>query len=468
VLEARPPFRRRLLVALGVALALSLAVVGVLTWAVAAAWTTHEARSVLRAEVLAVESASVTSTGVDPERYDWDEPHHRFASPRIDPFFLQVFDADDRLVHASDNVAALAGYPAGRLAWTDGDGPFTPLARLRLGGHRLYRVTEPLRDRDGRAAGAIQIARFDPGVGTTLGRLAAGLAAGLGVLLAALLGLVWAVGTRVVRPLEAITRRATALSATTLGEPIPVPDDADRETAALATALNGALDRLDRSFAEMQRFTSNAAHELQTPLTILRGHVDVTLRRERQPDVYRDTLRLLRDEVDALTHTVRGLLALARLDVGSALDMARIDLADLAEGAAEARRPAAEAKGLDLDVDVASACVEGHADLLRDVVLNLVDNAIKYTDAGRVAVRVRQGGGQARLLVEDSGRGIPAEHLGRVTDRFWRADDVQQVPGSGLGLAIVAGIVERHGGRLAVAAAPGGGTRVEVSIPAAS
>ncbi len=465
----RPPFRRRLTLALGLALSVALAVVGTLVWLGASAWTTYEARTALRAEAAAVERAVVTPDGrLDADRYEWDEPHHRFAAPRIDPNFLQVFDAAGRLAKASDNLAALPGFPSRLLASTARDGPLVPLATLEAGGRPLYRITEPLRTRSGQAVGYVQLARYDPGLRAQLQRLAAGLAAGLGLLLAALLGLVWTVGSRVVRPLEAITTHAAALSATTLGDRIPVPPDADRETSALAAALNDALERLDGSFAEMQRFTANAAHELQTPLTVLRGHVDVALRRTREPDVYRQTLRLLGGEVDGMTHTVRGLLALARLDVGVPFDTEVVDLSALARTEADAFRPQAEAKGLTLTVDAVPTPVEGHPDLLRDVARTLLDNAVKYTDAGTVRVSVGSGDGRARLVVADSGPGIAPDHVGRVTDRFWRADDVQHVPGSGLGLAIAARIVERHEGRLTVGNQPDGGARIEVTLPRVS
>ncbi len=462
-MTTRPRFRRRLAAALGVALA--LAAVGAGVWLGASALATAEVRGGLRAEAAAVQRAVVATDGaVVPGRYSWDEPHHRFASLRIDPYFLQVFDVRGRLLQASGNIATLPDFPTARLARTDGDGPLVPVARLDTGGRHLYRITEPLRDAAGARVGDVQIARFDPGVGTQLGRLALGLVLGLGLLFAALMGLVWAVGGRVVRPLESITAHAAGLSAATLGERVPVPPDADRETAALAAALNGALARLDGSFAEMQRFTANAAHELQTPLTVLRGHVEVALRRERTPEAYRATLRLLLGEAVGMAQAVRGLLALARLDAGTGLPTETVDLAEIARDEAEAVRAHAEAKGLRLTVHTQPAPVCGHADLLRDVARNLLDNAVKYTDAGSVAVSVTAYGAEVRLAVDDSGPGIA--DADRATDRFWRADAVQHLPGSGLGLALARRIAETHGGRLVLSASAAGGARVEARFPA--
>jgi signal transduction histidine kinase len=182
---------------------------------------------------------------------------------------------------------------------------------------------------------------------------------------------------------------------------------------------------------------------------------------------YRETLRLLRDEIERLTRTVRGLLALARLDrSGQALEMAPVALARLAEAEVEAVRPAAEARGLALRLTAeAPGTVLGHEPLLRDVVRNLLDNAIKYTEAGEVAVRVEEAGDAVRLVVSDTGPGIPAADLPNVTARFHRARAAQRVPGSGLGLALVAPVVRQHGGTLDVASEPGHGTTVTVALP---
>lgn len=454
---------------LGLALTLALGTIGVAVWAGAAAWSVLEARRALRFEVQAVQTDIVGPDGaVDPEAYYWDEPHHRFDVERIDPFFLQVFDLDGRLLRASDNVAQFAAFPTTPLASTAADGALAPLATFRLGDQRLYHVTEPLLGPGGRPVGLVQVARFVPALQAHLGRLAAGLAVGLGLSLAALLGLVWAVGGRVVRPLQAITAHAAGLSAATLGERVPVPPNADRETAALATALNGSLERLDEAFAEMKRFTANAAHELQTPLTVLRGHVQVTLRRDREPEAYRETLRLLDDEVAGMIRTVRGLLSLARLDAAAPLPSEIVDLAQVARDEALAADARARAQGLALHVRAdAPALAQGHPDLLREAVRTLLDNAIKYTPSGHVTIAAGTSGGEAWVAVEDTGPGIAPEHRGHAVDRFWRAADVQHVPGSGLGLALADRVARSNGGRLTLDGAEPHGLRAVLAVPAA-
>ncbi len=205
----RPTFQRRLLLRLGVALALVLLADGVAVWVAAATWAAADARRVLRAEIAGVQSAAVAADGtLYAERYRWDEPHHRFATPRIDPIFLQVFDANGRLLRASGNVARLGPYPSRALPSTDGDGPLVPQATFHAGGRRLYRVTEPIRTPSGATVGTVQAARYPSALSDGLGRLALGLALGLGATLALLLALVRAIGARAVRPLHAITSTA--------------------------------------------------------------------------------------------------------------------------------------------------------------------------------------------------------------------------------------------------------------------
>lgn len=465
----RPPFRTRLTRRLGGGLALALATIGVAVWFSAALLLRHQAREVLQTEIATVQSEILADDGrLHPERYSWSEPHHRFDSEHIDPYFLQVFDASGTLLRASDNVALFSpgAFPTERLYVNTPPALFSRLTTFNAGGHHLYRITEEVNTASGATAGYIQLSRYAPMLRRPLRRLAISLFLGLSIVLAGLLALVWTVGGRVVRPLERITSSADGLSAQTLSERVPVPDDADREAAALARTLNEALERLDRSFDEMRRFTSNAAHELQTPLTVLTGHIDVALRRERDPEAYRETLRVLRREVNGLVGTVRGLLALARLDGGGAgLPTETLDIAAIVRIEVEAARAAAVAKGISLEVGAAGpAMARGNETLVREVARNLIDNAIKYTSAGGVEVSVSSTDTEASLVVADTGIGIDFPE--QATARFWRSDAVQHLPGSGLGLALVERTVSAHGGRLTFERRPQGGTRVEAVFPA--
>jgi signal transduction histidine kinase len=225
---------------------------------------------------------------------------------------------------------------------------------------------------------------------------------------------------------------------------------------------------LERSFKETRRFTANAAHELQTPLTILRGHIDVALRRPRTTEAYQDTLRLLGTEIDGQIQMVRALLMLARLDRTYHRNQRQlINLTDLVCTEADRYRTLAETKGLVFELDTKAALqVSGHGDLLREVVANLLDNAIKYTSDGEVTVRLEAVGDQVRLIVQDTGIGMDSEIQAQVTDRFYRATSVQQhgIPGSGLGLSIVSQIVALHEGQVQIDSTPGVGTTVQVLL----
>lgn len=464
--RAARPFRRRLTLTFGLALGAALLLLSALVLLGAWALMNYNARVHLGGEVSNIAAHLVHEGRVRLDRTPWDEPHHRFTERHVDPHFVQVFDAEGRPLRSSANVTRLGeDFPARRLPVTDEDLAIGPLRTFEAGGTRLYHLTTPLTNRQGRRLGYLQLSRYEPGVGTMLRRLALGLGVGYVTALAALLALLWVVGGRIVRPLEAMTASARSLAPERLSQRVPVPPDADRETAELGRALNDALGRLERAFDEVRRFTADAAHELQTPLTVLQGHVEVALRRERSPEVYRETLHVLKDEIEALVRTVRGLLTLARTE-GTPLPPERVALDQIAREEAEAARPRAEAKGLALTAQTNGAAdIEGYPALLREAVRNLLDNAVKYTEEGEVRVIVQRVDEGVSLAVEDTGIGIAPEHLPLVTGRFWRSDGVQHLPGSGLGLSLVEQVAAHHGGRLDIRSTPGGGTRAEVVLP---
>lgn len=460
-------FRHRLTLSLGLALGAALALLAVAILASAYAAMNHNARSVLEAEALNIGAQIVREpAALDLDAYSWNEPHHRYADRHIDPYFIQVFDVEGRMLRASANVNRLASvYPDRLLPATRTRGSLSRLRTFQAGEDRLYYSSTPLRSAAGAVLGYLQVARFEPGIPQSIGRLAVIVSIGWITLMASLLALVWAVGGRIVEPLEDMTRDASTLSPQHLSQRVNIPAAADRETAELGAALNGALDGLERAFTEMKRFTADAAHELQTPLTVLLGHIEVALRRERDPAAYRDTLRLLEHEVQEMVHTVRGLLSLARLDA-TPLQSEPVNLSEIAVEEAQSARQRAVENGVSLTTDVQPDLhVVGHASLIREVVRNLVDNAVKYTEDGDIQVVARGSNGNVELIVRDTGSGIDPEHLPLVTRRFWRSDSVQHIPGSGLGLALVDQFARHHGGRLDVSSTPGVGTTVQVTVP---
>jgi signal transduction histidine kinase len=235
---------------------------------------------------------------------------------------------------------------------------------------------------------------------------------------------------------------------------------------ALVPIRRSLIDQRE-ALRRQREFAADASHELRTPLTVIRASVDDLARHASQPVAsVGSALTDIRDEVDHLTAMVDDLLLLARSDSGAVeLERVPVDLGDIASTAAAAlARPATE-RGVEVLVDPAPADLSGDPARLRQLVMILIDNAIRHSPrGGRVLVRVRTEGPDATLVVEDEGPGIRNEDLPRLFDRFYRAAGAPG-GGTGLGLAIAAWIAERHDGRIEAANRPERGARFTVRIP---
>jgi len=246
----------------------------------------------------------------------------------------------------------------------------------------------------------------------------------------------------------------------------------DDEISHLAGVLNQMIARLDESFQNTQRFTADASHELRTPLTIMRGELEaILLGRTLTPDL-RDALGSLLEEVERLVRIVEGLFALSRLDTGEAqAERVRLDLARLAETTADQMCLLAEVKHIDLIRETSQRVeIEGDRSRLKQVIVNLLDNAIKYTpENGRVALAVRSENSTALLEVTDTGPGVSDVALPHLFERFYRADEVRsrEIGGAGLGLSIVQSICAAHGGSVTAANTLPRGCRFTIELPLA-
>ena len=230
-----------------------------------------------------------------------------------------------------------------------------------------------------------------------------------------------------------------------------------------------AIEPIERNIAYVRRFVADAAHELRTPVSVLRSRADVALSRERQPEADVDALKAVGLEAERMGRIVDDLLTLARADAGErAVVRQRLYLDDLALDAVSGVRVLAETHGVDLNVrEFEEAPVEADPALVRQLLVILLDNAVKFTPmGGSVSLSVRPADGRAIVTVEDTGVGISSAELPRIYDRFYRGDDARRrSDGAGLGLSIAKWIADTHGADIELASTLGQGTRVTVRFP---
>jgi len=275
-------------------------------------------------------------------------------------------------------------------------------------------------------------------------------------------------------PVVAMSSQAGHIGAANLHERLAVQNEKD-ELGHLARSFNSLLDRLSESFERQRRFMADASHELRTPVAILRGEAEVALSQQaRSPDEYRESLAVLHHEAERLTHIVEDLFTLTRADAGQyPLQPADFYLEELISECLHSARTLALAKKISFNFDGASE-LPIHADesLLRRMILNLLDNAIKYTpEGGRVTVACCRKDGEYALSITDTGTGIPPELQPRIFERFFRADKARSRSdsdggGAGLGLAISRWIAEAHHGRLELTRSDSTGSTFTAYLPA--
>jgi heavy metal sensor kinase len=266
-----------------------------------------------------------------------------------------------------------------------------------------------------------------------------------------------------------MTEAARRISAEHLDERLETSGSGD-ELDRLAATLNDMLSRLDTAFRQIRQFSADASHELQTPLTILKGEIEVALRSARSPREYQRVLASALEESDRIAHLVEALLLLSRADAGVLrMDRQPVDLAEVVIEVVEHARVLAEAQGVTLaSKPVTPLTIPGDRAHLRRLLLNLVDNGLKYTPAGgRVTLSLHREREWAALQITDTGIGLAAEEQERVFERFYRAHEVvsQGKEGSGLGLCIARSIAAAHGGRIEVQSAVGCGSTFTVFLP---
>jgi signal transduction histidine kinase len=295
------------------------------------------------------------------------------------------------------------------------------------------------------------------------------LAAMLPVVLAIAVGGGFVLVERALSPVDRITASAERISSQNLSERLPIPRTGD-EFERLSLALNRMIEGLDSAFSYSRRFVADASHELRTPLTVLQGELESLVQDSYFTPDARERMGSALEEVDRLAHIVEGLFAISRLDVGEAAsEWVPIDLAQLVTATADQMSLLAEDKAIQVDCDaVMGVWVQGDRARVKQVVVNLLDNAIKYTPpGGTVTLSVACRDNLAVFEIADTGIGIPSEALDKIFERFFRVDPARshEQGGAGLGLSIVKSICTAHHGRIEVSSRPGEGSRFRVELP---
>ncbi|MDO9263649.1 MAG: ATP-binding protein [Desulfosalsimonadaceae bacterium] len=277
---------------------------------------------------------------------------------------------------------------------------------------------------------------------------------------------------RILKPVSHVTRIADDISHTDLNRRIP-EIGADDEMQGLIRSLNAMIGRLETAFAHINQFSSHVAHELKTPLAIVKGEMELALRETRSPDEYQRVLAVSLEEVDRLVRIIRDLLLLARLDYSpDVFSFETFDLSAFLADIHEHSNILAEPKHLAIHLDVPAAplWIRGDEAHLRRLFLNLIHNAVKFTpEKGQIIITLGTIAGHAQVTVSDTGKGIASQNIANVFNPFFhtRPDDPDAEPGSGLGLSIAQAIAKAHKGEITVQSPPGEGAAFTVRLPLA-
>lgn len=401
-------------------------------------------------------------------------PHAALNTPEFAGKFAQIYAADGRVYAESREIegTGLRLPPAIIASALAGE---APLVAINAAGHpgRMVALRTVAEGRPWVVAVGLQADRLEASLARLAWLLAAVWAAG--VTLTAAIG--YALASRALAPVRHVTARAAEIARGDFRARLD-PPAVDDEIGRMTRLLNEMLERLHGALEANRRFAADASHELRSPLTAMAGEIDVTLKRERPPEEYRETLRLLRDRIGDLATLTENLMLLARAQERSPHDLVEeVPLLPLVEEAVRRAAPAATARGITIAVGaLPDLVVYAERRLLARVVDNLLANAVQYNrEGGRVEVRGRAEtgpidgwqAGYAVFTVHDTGPGIPRAEWTRVFHRFFRLEPSRsrQTGGAGLGLAICQAIVELFRGTIRVADSSPAGTVIEVRLP---
>ncbi|MEX2466154.1 MAG: ATP-binding protein [Gemmatimonadota bacterium] len=418
--------------------------------------------------VASIQAASVTDEPSGAMHFhEWQLTPEEAVSVRDLIQYAQIWRADGVSLLRSQymtsdlplDAEALAEASDGDIVWTRASFEGVPVRVLyypldRFGAlheRHVLQVAAPLRNRDQLV---LRVTLF----------LAALTLVGVGATYA---GAGWLAG-RAMRPVHEVIDQAEDIRAGSLDRRIHAYADL-KEYRRLVDVLNTMLARIQGAFEAQRNFTADASHELRSPLTAMRGELEIALRRERDPEEYRRVLESTLEEVVRLSRITEDLLILARSDAGALRGHPEpVDIGGAARSIVGRLARQASAKGVAVDLSVlGDVTAEVDPALVGQVVWNLVENALRFSASGtNVRVRVEAAPPDVRLVVDDDGPGFPPEEVDHVFDRFFRVDRARaHTGGIGLGLSIVKAVVEAHGGSVRAENRAGGGARVTVSFP---
>lgn len=343
-----------------------------------------------------------------------------------------------------------------------------PIGDGKIDGQTMVYVTLPVTDSTGTTVALLQTGISRDDIDDLLNIVLMALLILAPAVIAVAVAAGYVVAGRALQPVASITNLAASISDSDLHErlDLDLPDD---ELGRLAQTFDGMLARMENAFERQKQFSSTASHELRTPLTLLRSRIDLALTRPREEESYRRTLQELDVDVMRLSRLVDTLLSLTRADQhGLQLDLSLVDVDVVIESIHAQYLDAAQKQSVNLELEIEPVVAYLDADLLIQVLVNLVDNALTHTGTGgTVTLGCHHVSDETQIWVWDTGRGIPPEHQERIFERFYRVDEsrARESGGAGLGLAIVKSIVDVHNGTIQLTSEPGQGSTFHISFP---
>jgi heavy metal sensor kinase/RND family efflux transporter MFP subunit len=400
------------------------------------------------------------------EVYVAGEIQARYA-PELNERVIRIIDADRREIYTSQKVQFLAG-GANRVEFVGEDNAQPVYWEETSSQHEKYRFVGLVHRLANGKTYVVEVGAPENGIASALQDLVMTLAIGFPVLIGLSIFGGYSLLGRALRPVDEIVGAAERITFKHRNQRLPVPETGD-EFERISEALNRMIERLDESYQIANRFSGDASHELRTPLTIIQGELEALI---ADPTLSSDAVEHVGnvlEEVARLARIVEGLLLVSRLEAGEAqMRLERVDLGKMASSLGEQLEPLGREKLITFIYEVGdNVIVEGDEIRLRQIVVNLIDNAIKYTpEGGTIILGVSSLGGKARIEVTDTGIGISSEALPQIFERFYRAEEARasRAQGSGLGLTIVRSIAEAHRGKIVVESNENRGTKISVEL----